>query len=247
MKINYYHYHFSKLEWLRYLAEAAGICVAVNYLCYQAIWAYLFIAPFALLYLKWKKKSLILSRRERLGRQFKEAVHSLSVALNAGYSMENAIGECIKELKNLYAVDEPIVQEFLFIQSQIRVSMPVESLFIDLGNRSGLEDIQNFASVYAIAKRTGGNLSSILSRSASIITEKIETTQEITASIAAKKLEQTVMSIVPCGIIIYMNLTSPGFLDVLYGSAVGVMIMTICLLFYGMAYRMGKKLVEIEV
>lgn len=247
MKINYNQYYFTKTEWVRYLLEASGLCVVVNYLCYQTVWAFLLIIPFALLYLKWKKKTLIIERKRRLEGQFKDAVHSLSVAINAGYSMENAIGECTKELKSMYSVEEPIVQEFLFIQSQVRVSIPVENLFMDLGNRSGLEDIQTFASVYKIAKRTGGSVGTILNRSAAIITEKMETCQEIAASVAAKKMEQTVMSIVPCGIIVYMNLTSPGFLDILYGSSAGVIIMTICLLLYLAAYRLGRRLVEIEV
>ena len=247
MKTNYNQYRFKTIEIIRYGAEAAGICIGVNYLCYQTIWAFIPMLPFLFFYLKWKKQILIKRRKETLGYQFKDAIHSLNVALNAGYSMENAISECIRDLGNLYRKDEAIMKEFTYIQSQLRVSIPVENLFMDLGKRSDVEDIRNFASVYSIAKRSGGNLSRIMHKTAGMLEEKIETKQEIDAAIAAKKMEQGVMSVVPCGIILYMHLTSPGFLDVLYGNITGIVVMSVCLAGYGAAYHAGKRMVEIEV
>jgi len=247
MKTNYNQYRFTVIEIIRYGAEAAGICIGVNYLCYQTIWAFIPMILFLFFYLKWKKQELIKRRKETLGYQFKDAVHSLNVALNAGYSMENAIGECIRDLANLYRKDEAIMKEFSYIQSQLKVSVPIENLFMDLGRRSDVEDIQNFASVYSIAKRSGGNLSRVMHKTADMLEEKIETKQEIDAAIAAKKMEQGVMSVVPCGIILYMQITSPGFLDVLYGNITGIVVMTVCLGGYVMAYRAGKRMVEVEV
>ena len=84
-------------------------------------------------------------------------------------------------------------------------------------------------------------------KTADMLEEKIETKQEIDAAIAAKKMEQGVMSVVPCGIILYMQITSPGFLDVLYGNITGIVVMTVCLGGYVMAYRAGKRMVEVEV
>lgn len=247
MKIDYQHYRFSPGELLRYGVQGAGICLLVNYLCYQTLWVFLLMLPIPILFMKWKKKMLIQKRRSQLGYQFKDALHSLSVALNTGYSMENAIGECVRDLRNIYESQSPILLEFAFIQSQLKVSVPVEKLLLDLGRRSQIEDIQNFASIYAIAKRSGGNLKKILQKTARMTEEKITVRQEIAASVAARKMDQSVMSIVPCGIILYMHMTSPGFLDGLYGNPAGAAVMTVCLFIYLSAYRMGRKIVEIEV
>ena len=65
--------------------------------------------------------------------------------------------------------------------------------------------------------------------------------------IASKKLEFDIMCAVPFVIILYMKLTFGEFLSVLYGNAVGMIIMTVCLCVYLAAYRIGRKIIRIEV
>ena len=78
-------------------------------------------------------------------------------------------------------------------------------------------------------------------------TELVQALKEIEATLAAKKSEQMVMSIMPAGIICYLKLTSPGFLDVLYGNPFGICAMTVCMVIYGLSYWLGVKIVDIEV
>ena len=75
-----------------------------------------------------------------------------------------------------------------------------------------MEDIQSFVNVYAIAKRTGGNLEQVLHNTAARLRDKMEVMEEIEACIAAKKMEEKIMGCMPCGIILYLRLLSPGFL-----------------------------------
>lgn len=44
-----------------------------------------------------------------------------------------------------------------------------------------------------------------------------------------------------------LKLTSPGFLDVLYGNPFGICAMTVCMGIYGLSYWLGVKIVDIEV
>ena len=133
------------------------------------------------------------------------------------------------------------------MEAQLQVSVPVEELFLDFGKRCKVEDIANFASVFATAKRTGGDMVTILQKTARTLGDKIDVKKEIEATVAGKKSEQWIMSMMPFGIILYMQITSPGFLQVLYGNAFGVVTMTVCLAIYFLAYWMGKKIVDIEV
>ena len=55
------------------------------------------------------------------------------------------------------------------------------------------------------------------------------------------------MNLVPFLIISYISMTSTGFFDVLYHNAVGIAIMTVCLVVYVAAYRLSEKIVDIEV
>ena len=69
----------------------------------------------------------------------------------------------------------------------------------------------------------------------------------IEATLAAKKSEQMIMSLMPVGIILYLQMTSPGFLSVLYGNPFGIAAMSICLVIYAAAYWLGRRIVDIEV
>lgn len=150
-------------------------------------------------------------------------------------------------LERMYPEDADIVKEFHYMESQIKVSVPVEELFRSLGERCGIEDMENFAAVFYTAKRTGGDMSGIIQTSARMLGDKIDVKKEIETTLAAKKAEQMVMSLMPAGIILYLKLTSPGFLGVLYGNPFGIAAMTLCLGIYGFSYWLGRKIVDIEV
>ena len=97
----------------------------------------------------------------------------MNVAVQAGYSAENAVRATVKDLARLYEKGSDILDEFRYIESQLRLSVPVEELFLDLGKRSGVEDIENFAAVFYTAKRTGGDMTQVLQKVARMLGDKI--------------------------------------------------------------------------
>ena len=204
--------------------------------------------PVSVFFLKWKKKQMIRERKRRLNYQFRDALNSMSVAVQAGYSVENAVSACVRDLEQLYPKNEDIVAEFRYIETQQRVSVPVEELFLGvLGSAVRLRILKTLASVLYTAKRSGGDLGNVIQKVARMLGDKIDVKKKIEATLAAKKSEQMIMSLMPAGIILYLQLASPGFLDILYGNPFGICAMTVCLTVYGAAYWMGKRIVEIEV
>ena len=79
------------------------------------------------------------------------------------------------------------------------------------------------------------------------ISEKMEVENEIDTLLSAKKLEFRIMCVIPMGIILYMKLAFPEFMQVLYGNLFGGAVMSMCLGIYLAAWRIGKAIVEIEV
>ena len=96
------------------------------------------------------------------------------------------------------------MEEFRYIESQQHISVPLEELFLDLGERSQVEDIENFASVFYTAKRTGGDMNRVIQKVSRMLGDKIDVKKEIEATLAAKKSEQMIMSLMPVGIILYL-------------------------------------------
>ena len=79
------------------------------------------------------------------------------------------------------------------------------------------------------------------------IGDKIEVKREIETLLSAKKYEFQIMSAVPYGIIGYMTLSFPEFMDQLYGNVLGIGVMTACFLIYVSAYYLGVRILRIDV
>lgn len=171
---DYRMYHFTGRETAKYLLEGAAVCAAADYLFYQSLPVLLFMFPIPVLFLKMQRKKCTVRQQRELNYQFRDALTAMNVAVQAGYSAENAVRASVKDLGRLYEKGSDILDEFRYIESQLRLSVPVEELFLDLGKRSGVEDIENFAAVFYTAKRTGGDMTQVIQKVARMLSDKIE-------------------------------------------------------------------------
>lgn len=127
------------------------------------------------------------------------------------------------------------------------MNRPVELLLADMGRRSGIQDIDQFAQVFAAAKRSGGELTDIISQTAGIIRDKIQVQEEIYTMTAARVFEQKIMNGIPFGIILYIDLTSPSFFQTMYHTWLGRICMTVCLGVYVGAVYLAKRILDIPI
>ncbi len=130
---------------------------------------------------------------------------------------------------------------------QLRIQMPMEQVMNDFAERVQVDDVQSFVTVFVAAKKNGGDMLRIIQDTVSQISEKIEMKREISTILASKKYEFRVMTIIPYGIIAYMSLSFPEFMDALYGNLIGIGVMTGCLLVYLGAYSLGMGMINIEL
>lgn len=244
---DYGEYRFQPKEYLLYVSEGILLVAMAGYFFYRSWIACLCLAPVLFLFLREKKKELARKRRQELGVQFKDMILAVAANQKAGYSIENAFRESYKDMEMLYGAEGIICLEMRYIIAGLDNNVVLEKLLYSLGLRSSLPDIVQFADVFFIAKRSGGNMTDILSKTAAVIEQKTETDKEIQLMISSKKLEQKIMNMVPFLIIFYVGSTSRGFFDVLYHNVIGIIIMTVCLGFYGAAYLLSGRIVDIEV
>ena len=80
-----------------------------------------------------------------------------------------------------------------------------------------------------------------------VIRDKIQVQEEIQTMTAARIFEQKIMNGIPFGMILYIDFTSPGFFDIMYGTWMGRLIMTLCLAFYMGAVMLSGKILDIEI
>ena len=246
-KKNYWQQDIHKIEYFKALLQGVLLIGLVSYLFYGTWVCTILFLPYLFWYIKSWEKQLIKKKKLRFRLQFKDGIQSLSSALNVGYSLENAMQEAVKDLRGIYKKDDKIMREFLYMIRQMKMNIPVETTWNQFAERTKDEDVSTFVAVFNMAKRSGGDALGIIRNPVKQMGDKIDVEREIDTIMSAKRAEFKIMSVIPFAMIGYLKLSFPEFLDVLYGNAAGVLVMSICLLVYLVSYEWGKHMVEIEV
>lgn len=244
---DYDFYCFSGKEIFKYAVIYLGVCLGVSWLFYHSLWMALVLLPGGIFFLRDRRKKKIQTEKDKLLVQFLTGIQAVSNALNAGYSMDNAVGEALKETEKVYGAEGVFVTELRDMDRKLHLNQNLESLWEDLGKRSHIEDMESFGEIFAVARRCGGDVNEIIHNTAANIARKAEAQREIEVSLAAKRLEQKVMSLIPLAILFFVDLTAPEFLQELYHNGLGVSIMSACLVVYAVAFVWGRRIVQIEV
>ena len=197
--------------------------------------------------LKREAKRRAKKRRDALCLAFREFILSFGNSLKAGYSIENAFVSAYEDIRFLYDEQEDLLKECRWMIGQMDNNRSIEEVFSEFAQRSHVKDIQDFAYVFQTAKKSGGNLSRIIRDTAQLIGDKIAVREEIMLLTAAKRMEQSVMNLVPPGIMLYIGITSKGYFDALYHNVAGIVIMTGCLMLYFFSYFLAERIIAIEM
>lgn len=176
--------------------------------------------------------------------QFKECILSVAASLRAGYAVENAFLESRSEIELIYGKGALIYEELEWIRRGLVINITLEEQLFELAERSGSEEIAQFATVFLTAKKNGGNLTEIIGATAELIGQRIDTKQEIQTMLSGRKMEQTIMKGMPFAVLFYIGIAYPGYFDMLYHNWQGVLIMTFCLAVYLAAYVLGEKILH---
>lgn len=244
---DYRKYLFSRREFIVYTLEGIGITALLAWFFYRSFWAVIPLCPLVVFFLRGMQESLAKGRREKLTLQFRDLILSAAAGLQAGYSVENAFLAAGEDVERLYGTDSIMAKETAVLRRGIGNNIPLEHMLMDLGRRSGVADVEDFAEVFSIAKRSGGAINDMIRRSAAATGDKIEISREIRTLLASRRYEQKIMNLIPFLIVAYLQFTSDGFFDVLYGNMAGILIMTAALIVYLAAFLLSGKIVDIEV
>ena len=261
---NYRVYYFSTAEKLLYFLGAFIVGAAVGLLFYgglgkdefgqRTVTTYILDIVVALvcgffagkLFLPVRQKQLLESRKKKLRRQFRDMLEALTTALGAGKNVQDAFSSVEEDLKNQYEEGADILSELTAINNGIANGFILEKLLADFGARSAIDDIQNFADVFEITYRMGGNVKETLRNTSEIISDKMTVEEEIETTVSGSKSEQSIMLVMPVLLIGMIKLSSPEFASN-FATSSGLIATTIGVVLFAISYFVGKKLLEIRV
>lgn len=193
-------------------------------------------------------RTFMRERRDRLmSEQFRYVLYSLSSLLAAGRSVENAFQLAENDLRTLYSSSSLVVMpELVRVNGKVSNGETIEKALFEFGVRTNQGDIKNFAEVFSICKRSGGDLIEVVRKTVNMIAEKMEIEQEIKVITAQKKFEAKAMAIVPVAIVALLAFSSPDYMEPLY-AGIGRAIMTLSLVLFYLCYYWISKITSIRL
>lgn len=199
----------------------------------------------AKLFLPIRKQQIIEKRKRSLHLQFRDFIESVATSLNAGKNVPDSIKSAYDDLKVQYAEGSFILKELELILSSMNNNVNLEDLLLDFGQRSGINDIESFGSVFETCYRKGGNIKDVIKTTHQIIGDKIEIEMEIETMVTANKTEQYIMIAMPIGLIAMIKMMSPEF-AANFVTVTGIISTTIAIVIFVIAYFVGREVLSIK-
>lgn len=248
MVTDYMEYKLAGKEKYTFLAGGYLVIFMGFYLFYHSL-AFSFAGGFMTVcftgvYSKWKAEK----RRNLLLMQFKDLLYSLSSYTAANLQLSEALEGSLENLEMLYDEDTPMIAELNYMVRNIRENRENEiRLLKDFAERSHCSDIENFVQVYSACLVTGGDMDRVLKSTIEILMDKITIEREIRTLTSQKRFEGNIITAMPVIVIMFLNVFSPEYLEPLYVTVPGRLIMTGALAGLVAAHYMTGKITRIEV
>jgi tight adherence protein B len=180
-------------------------------------------------------------RRAKIQGQLPDILMILASSLRAGHSFFQALDMVSKE------IGEPGAIEFSRVVAEIRLGRAVDEALIAMGERIGSEDFKWAVLAVNIQRDVGGNLAEVLDTVADTLREREVIRRQVKVLSAEGRLSMYILTGLPILIALYISRVNPGYLNLLFSTAPGrVMLLTgIALLGVGIFWM--QKIVKIDV
>ncbi|MDD4492769.1 MAG: hypothetical protein PHV32_00215 [Eubacteriales bacterium] len=262
--LNYKVYYMKPIEKLLYFLIAFVVGAAVGYLFYGGIgkdefnqpttltWILNLLIPIAVgliagkLFVPVRTKSIIAKRKKELQHQFRDMLDALTTSLGAGKNINDSFFAVYEDLKIQYDSNAYILKELEVVIAGIHNNIAIEDVLENFGKRSDIEDIESFANVFKTSYRKGGNIKDVIRSTHSILSDKMEISEDIETLVTSNKLEQNIMIVMPIALIAVIKFMSPEF-AANFVTPTGIISTTISLAVFVAAYFIGKAILDIKL
>lgn len=194
-----------------------------------------FIMPVTLLRGRQKK------RLSKFRDQLPDAIDMLVSAMRAGYSFQAAMKFIGEE------VTEPLGPEFARFYEEQRLGMEVRVALLALQSRVDSLDLKMFVTAVLIQRETGGNLSEVLGNIGTLMRERAALKADIETLTAESKMSARILSLLPLGVFILINLINPEFMGPMLASTGGVYMFVFAAVSVMIGYWMMMKIADIDI
>jgi tight adherence protein B len=221
--------------------------IALTVLTFLLIWAgtgsplwALFALGVPYLSREWVVRTLA-RRRNRFAEQLPDALQVIASALRSGHSFAGALAVVVD------SGSEPMKSEMQRVVADEQLGIPIQNSIGVVAERMASRDLEQLALVAELQREAGGNAAEVVDRVAETVRERFDLKRLIQTLTMQGRMSRWIVSALPIGIILILQVENPHYLHPLLASTAGKV-------FFGLAAAWAvagsfviKKIVEIEV
>ena len=222
------------------LLLALGVFAGVIYFCPYAYFALMASAGMALIpYMRLKIAAA--NSLKKIENQLPEALDMMTRALRAGHALSTAMEIVTTDL------EDPVRAEFAEVVEEVRYGISLHDSLANLCNRVPLEDFKFFATTVSIHKETGGNLTEVLEKIATLIRQRQQFRQHVEALTAEGRFSALILLFLPTMIFIYLYFSNREYVEVFWMEPVGQYMAIGAILMQLFGYLVMRRMLKLEV
>lgn len=180
-------------------------------------------------------------RLNKFSVQLEDALNMISGALKAGFSINQALDEVAEQ--DIH----PLSVEFRLLTQELRLGVALEQALDNMSRRLGSEDFELVAVAISTARKTGGELTSTLSRVAGLIRERVRISQKVMALTAMGRLQAVMIGLMPFLLLLGMYKVSPQLLDAFFATPIGAIAIMFVIAMDIAGFLWIRRITKIEV
>ena len=184
---------------------------------------------------------LRIKRLAKFNEQLEDALGGMSSSLKAGFSINQALESIADENR------PPISIEFRLLVQELRLGVPLETALNNMCERIESDDFELVAVAIITARQTGGELTSVLERLASVIRERLRIHRKISALTAQGRLQAIVIGIMPFALMFMMSYIVPDAMSSFFESIIGIISCVVAIILVIAGFLSIKKITSIKV
>jgi tight adherence protein B len=179
-------------------------------------------------------------REKRFLTIFPDAVDVIVRGVKAGLPL----GDCLKIIAN--EAQEPVKSEFRSIVETQTIGMPLGEACLKLYESVPLPEANFFGIVVSIQQKSGGNLSEVLGNLSRVLRERKRMLAKIKAMSMEAKASAAIIGALPPVVMLLVYITSPNYIELLWTTPVGRIMLTACVIWMMMGVFVMKKMINFD-
>jgi len=189
---------------------------------------------------RWLLGFLKKRREKRFLELFPDAVDVIVRGIKAGLP----VGDCLKIIAT--ETQEPVRSEFQSIAETQAIGMPIGEACQKLYESIPLPEANFFGIVVTIQQRAGGNLSEALGNLSKVLRDRKRMAAKIQAMSMEAKASAGIIVSLPPAVMILVYLSSPDYIELLWTSQTGRLMLAGCVLWMFIGVMVMKKMINFD-